>query len=274
MMTEAITGPAPGSEVRTTTTDRGRTGEPSAVAFVDVLGHAAQLLTEPAPTPPATTPAPAAPAPPAPTRAPSPSALTPPLTTGPVGGISPGTIGALLAAASGSGADLVAGTIAQLIGSSPATSMRFPPTGAGATDIALSGDMEQRRRTLEPLFEAAGARYGVDPALLQAVAWTESAFQPDVVSHAGAIGLMQIMPGTAEGLGVDPRDPVQAIDGGARYLRDALNQFGGDVRLALAAYNAGPGAVASHGGIPPYPETIAYVTSVMDRYESLRGAST
>lgn len=121
-------------------------------------------------------------------------------------------------------------------------------------------------------FARAGARYGVDPALLTAVAWTESAFNPDAVSHAGALGLMQIMPGTAAGLGVDPRDPVQAIDGAARYLREQMDRFG-DVRLALAAYNAGPGAVQKHGGIPPYDETIAYVGKVLGRYDQVRSAS-
>ena len=118
------------------------------------------------------------------------------------------------------------------------------------------------------LFREAGARHGVDPALLKAVAWTESNFRPDAVSHAGAQGLMQIMPGTADGLGVDPLDPPQAVDGAARYLRQQLDRFG-DVRLALAAYNAGPGAVEQHGGIPPYEETIGYVAKVVDRYQRL-----
>ena len=118
------------------------------------------------------------------------------------------------------------------------------------------------------LFREAGARYRVDPALLKAVAWTESNFQPDAVSHAGAQGLMQIMPGTADGLGVNPLDPPQAVDGAARYLRQQLDRFG-DVRLALAAYNAGPGAVEQHGGVPPYDETIGYVAKVVDRYQRL-----
>ena len=118
------------------------------------------------------------------------------------------------------------------------------------------------------LFSEAGARYGVDPALLKAVAWTESNFRPDAVSHAGAQGLMQIMPGTADGLGVDPMVPAQAVDGAARYLRQQLDRFG-DVRLALAAYNAGPGAVEQHGGVPPYDETIGYVAKVVDRYQRL-----
>lgn len=113
-----------------------------------------------------------------------------------------------------------------------------------------------------PLFRAAGTRYGVDPALLSAVARAESGYDPSAVSSAGALGLMQIMPGTAAGLGVDPLDPAQAVDGAARYLAAQLERFG-SVELALAAYNAGPGAVARHGGIPPYAETQNYVKRVL-----------
>lgn len=130
------------------------------------------------------------------------------------------------------------------------------------------GDAPGASSEFDHLFKEAGARYGVDPALLKAVAWTESNFRPDAISHAGAQGLMQIMPGTADGLGVDPLDPAQAVDGAARYLRQQLDRFG-DVRLALAAYNAGPGAVEQHGGVPPYEETIGYVAKVVDRYQRL-----
>lgn len=117
------------------------------------------------------------------------------------------------------------------------------------------------------LFLQAGAKYGVSPSLLAAVAQAESGFNPGAVSPAGAIGLMQLMPGTAAGLGVDPNDPAQAIDGAARLLASNLHQFG-SVELAVAAYNAGAGAVQRYGGVPPYPETEAYVTKVM----SLAGA--
>src|SRR5690606_29469542 len=103
------------------------------------------------------------------------------------------------------------------------------------------------------LFNLAGVRHGVDPRLLAAVAQVESGFNPSAVSRAGAQGLMQFMPGTAAGLGIDPLDPAQAVDGAARYLRSQLDRFG-SVELALAAYNAGPGAVSRHGGIPPYAE--------------------
>jgi soluble lytic murein transglycosylase-like protein len=119
----------------------------------------------------------------------------------------------------------------------------------------------------------AAAAHGVDPALLSAVAWTESGFDPSAGSTAGAQGLMQLMPATAAGLGVDPLDPAQSLAGGAAYLRTQLDRFGGRVDLALAAYNAGPTAVRNAGGIPPYPETQAYVRRVLDRFQQLGGAA-
>ena len=113
------------------------------------------------------------------------------------------------------------------------------------------------------LFSAASRKYGVSAALLAAVAKQESGFNPRAVSAAGAQGLMQLMPGTAKGLGVtNPFDPAQAVDGAARMLRDLTRRFG-STELALAAYNAGPGAVLKYGGIPPYPETQRYVRHVM-----------
>ncbi len=113
------------------------------------------------------------------------------------------------------------------------------------------------------LFNAAGSKYGVAPTLLAAVAKQESGFNPRAVSGAGAQGLMQLMPGTAKGLGVkNSFDPAQAVDGAARMLRDLTHRFG-RVDLALAAYNAGPGAVMKYHGIPPYSETQNYVRKVM-----------
>ncbi len=117
------------------------------------------------------------------------------------------------------------------------------------------------------LFVSAGARHGVEPALLAAVARTESNFDSSAVSSAGATGLMQFMPATARGLGVNPADPASAIDGAARYLRQLTDQFG-STSLALAAYNAGPGTVSRHGGIPPYGETQSYVTKVLSAAEA------
>jgi soluble lytic murein transglycosylase-like protein len=113
------------------------------------------------------------------------------------------------------------------------------------------------------MFLSAGATYGVSPTLLAAVAKTESGFNPSAVSSAGAEGLMQIMPSTASGLGVNPMDPQQAIDGAAKILSGDIAKFG-SVPLALAAYNAGAGAVEKYGGIPPYPETQHYVSTIMN----------
>ena len=112
------------------------------------------------------------------------------------------------------------------------------------------------------LFAQAQQRYGVPAGLLAAVAQQESGFDPSAVSAAGARGLMQLMPGTAATLGVNPDDPAQAVDGAARLLRDLIAEFG-RTDLALAAYNAGPGAVHRYGGIPPYPETRHYVAAVL-----------
>ncbi len=120
--------------------------------------------------------------------------------------------------------------------------------------------------------EAAAHRAGIDPKLLAAVTWAESGFDPDAVSRAGAIGLTQLMPATAAGLGVDPTDPIQNLEGGARYLAWTIEEFG-SVELGLAAYNAGPGAVRAAGGIPDIAETRAYVPKVLDYYRLLGGTT-
>jgi peptidoglycan DL-endopeptidase CwlO len=117
------------------------------------------------------------------------------------------------------------------------------------------------------LFTAAGARHGVDPALLAGVAKVESGFDSAAVSPAGATGLMQFMPATAAGLGVDASDPASAVDGAARYLRQLTDRFG-STDLALAAYNAGPGTVSRYGGVPPYAETQSYVRKVTSAAEA------
>jgi soluble lytic murein transglycosylase-like protein len=111
---------------------------------------------------------------------------------------------------------------------------------------------------------ASATKYGIDPALLKGLIRQESNFNADARSSAGAQGLTQLMPGTASGLGVtDASDPAQAIEGGAKYLKQQLDRFGGDPTKALAAYNAGPGAVAKYGGVPPYAETQNYVQKVL-----------
>ena len=122
---------------------------------------------------------------------------------------------------------------------------------------------------LRALAEAAARRHGLDPALVLAVVQVESGFRPDAVSPKGARGLMQLMPGTATRLGVeDSFDPEQNLDGGTRHLGDLIARYNGDVKRALAAYNAGEGAVERHRGVPPYGETRAYVQSVLRRYRS------
>ncbi len=114
---------------------------------------------------------------------------------------------------------------------------------------------------------AAEARnFGLAPGLLEAVAWQESRGRMSAVSHKGALGVMQLMPETARELGVDPGDLAGNIRGGALYLRKQLDRFGGNVPLALAAYNAGPGAVVRYGGVPPYRETRDYVAKIMNRW--------
>lgn len=112
--------------------------------------------------------------------------------------------------------------------------------------------------------------FGLDPHFFEALVWQESNFCIDAVSHAGATGLTQLMPGTAAGLGVNAWDPYQNLWGGAKYLRDQYLAFG-DWTLALAAYNAGPGNVRRYGGVPPFAETQNYVVSVFNRYASLKG---
>ncbi|HWH33277.1 MAG TPA: lytic transglycosylase domain-containing protein [Egibacteraceae bacterium] len=118
--------------------------------------------------------------------------------------------------------------------------------------------------------EAAAHQAGVDPRLLASLVWAESGFRADARSHAGAIGLAQLMPGTAAGLGVDARDPAQNLLGGARYLRAQLDRFGSP-ELALAAYNAGPARVAQAGGVPRIAETQAYVPRVLGYFAQLGG---
>jgi soluble lytic murein transglycosylase-like protein len=116
----------------------------------------------------------------------------------------------------------------------------------------------------DTLIKEASRREGIDPALVKAVVQAESAFDPGAVSTAGAKGLMQLTDATARSLGVaDSFDPIQNVAGGVKYLKQLLGRYGGDTTRALAAYNAGPGAVDSFGGIPPYAETQGYVQKVL-----------
>lgn len=132
-------------------------------------------------------------------------------------------------------------------------------------------------KQLEPysaVFRAAAELYALPVELLWAVVWTESHGKRDARSSAGAVGLGQLMPRTARSQGVwDRTNPFQAVLGAARYLRLQINRFDGDLVLALAAYNAGPGAVRKYGGVPPFRETRRYVPRVLRRYQALARCS-
>jgi soluble lytic murein transglycosylase-like protein len=153
-----------------------------------------------------------------------------------------------------------------------------PATPASATDTA--GFMSTGASELPAdvpygaEITAAAKKYGIDPALLAGLVKQESGFNPNAGSPAGARGLTQLMPGTAAGLGVtNVLDPAQSLDGGAKYLRAQLDAFGGDVARALAAYNAGPGAVKRYGGVPPYAETQNYVRAVQANAAAYRSTT-
>jgi Transglycosylase SLT domain len=151
--------------------------------------------------------------------------------------------------------------------------------GASGRKVILNENSTQRARRLsirlvanpepelEPLILQHSGDQNLDPQLVRAVIQTESGYNHRAVSNKGAIGLMQLMPGTASLLKIgDPYDPAENIRGGTLYLRQMLDRFAGKVELALAAYNAGPGAVERHRGIPPYAETRAYVQRVLSLY--------
>ena len=133
--------------------------------------------------------------------------------------------------------------------------------------LGSSGVEKKGNQSFSEIIKQASERYSVDERLISAVIKHESSFNPRAVSPCGAQGLMQLMPATARSLGVtDPFDAEQNIMAGTRYLRQKLDEFDGNLQLALAAYNAGSGAVRRYGRIPPYPETQTYVRRVMKSY--------
>jgi soluble lytic murein transglycosylase-like protein len=140
-----------------------------------------------------------------------------------------------------------------------------------ASPDAARGPNPVPPQDLEALVDQNAATWQVDPALIKAVIANESGFDANATSAAGAMGLMQLMPGTASDLGVsNAYDPAQNVAGGTRYLKGLLQRFNGDLKLAIAAYNAGPGAVEKYGGVPPYTETQNYVASVLGSYARYR----
>jgi cell wall-associated NlpC family hydrolase len=155
----------------------------------------------------------------------------------------------------------------------PVSAIRRVLGSAASTGAAsAAGRVASGSTTSAPyatVIDAASARTGVPASLISAVAQQESGFDAGAVSKAGAEGIMQLMPATAKGLGVtDPLNATQSINGGADYLASLLQRFGGNITLAVAAYNAGPGAVLKYGGVPPYPETQHYVRNVLSLMEA------
>ncbi|MDQ0352871.1 soluble lytic murein transglycosylase-like protein [Alkalibacillus filiformis] len=132
------------------------------------------------------------------------------------------------------------------------------------SSMQVAPDLNNDDSSFNDIIEDVASRYNIDTDLIRSVIQVESGFNPQAVSHAGAQGLMQLMPATAESLGVqNVFDPAQNIEGGARYLRDMLDRYNGDSELALAAYNAGPGNVDYYGGVPPFEETQNYVKRIL-----------
>jgi soluble lytic murein transglycosylase-like protein len=142
-----------------------------------------------------------------------------------------------------------------------------PPEAGPAPASAAAKSDAAGAPSPEELVRSAAQRAVIPPELVHSVAKAESALRQDAISHKGAIGIMQLMPATAAALSADPRDPKQNTEAGAMYLRELLERYDGDVAKALAAYNAGPGAVDKYKGVPPYRETRAYVNRVIRDYK-------
>jgi soluble lytic murein transglycosylase-like protein len=155
-----------------------------------------------------------------------------------------------------------AAEVATYVGSRP----RGQSTATDPNYASLSRGHRVTSKEIDAVIDAAASKHNVDANLVRALIKQESNFNPSAVSHKGAMGLMQLMPGTARELGVtNPFDPQQNVDAGVRHLKYLLNNYNGDVRLGLAAYNAGERAVARNNGVPPYRETQNYVKRITDR---------
>ena len=159
----------------------------------------------------------------------------------------------------------VPGAPSGMVGNLPENKQGYEPFDPASSGSHISSDGAPQK--LKAMIETAAGENNIDPALLDALVSTESSYDPMCRSRAGAMGLTQLMPENVKELGVgNPFDPMQNLQGGAKQLSQLLTKYHGKIDLALAAYNAGPGAVAKHGGIPPYTETQNYVKKVMSLY--------
>jgi soluble lytic murein transglycosylase-like protein len=155
---------------------------------------------------------------------------------------------------------------------------KAPKGPAGTTDTEKVDWISVRGKTAEavfhPIIEEAANQYDVEPELIKAIIWAESSFNPNAISRKGAVGLMQVMPSTARGMGIeDFSDPESNIDAGVRYFKQLMVQFEGDAELALAAYNAGSRNVRHYKGVPPFETTRFYVKKVFEYYNDFKDDS-